>query len=69
MESPVLTSVSPVEAVKVNNPWGCRKVSVPSFVSVMDEQLAKEIDRSERFPSWDNEQVQSKVEGMSVIKA
>ena len=68
MESTVLTSVSPVEAGKVNNPWGCSKVIVPSLVSVMDEELAKEIDRNERFPSWNHEQVQSPVEGTMLLK-
>lgn len=63
MESPVLTAVSPVDAPK--NPWGLSKVNVPSLISVMDEELAKEINRNEGFidKAWD-EVVETKVEGM-----
>lgn len=46
MESSVLTVVSPVEAAK--NPWGLSKAVPCSLMSVMDEQLAKEIE--EGFP-------------------
>ncbi|CAB3978071.1 Serine threonine- kinase RIO3 [Paramuricea clavata] len=62
MESPVLTSVSPVEAAKTRNPWGCSTVNVPSLLSVMDEELAREMDQNERFSSWDNENVEPQVE-------
>jgi hypothetical protein len=64
MESPVLTSVSPVEAVKPRNPWGSSKVNVPSLLSVMDEELAREIDKSEGFSSWEPKNIEQQVEGM-----
>ena len=51
MESSVLAAVSPVEAQK--NPWGLSKMNVPSLMSVMDEELAKEIDKNEGFSSWE----------------
>ena len=62
MESPVLTSVSPVETVKPKNPWGSSKVSAPSLLSVMDEELAREINQNEGFLSWENKHVESQIE-------
>ncbi len=67
MESPVLTSVSPVEAVKSRNPWGLSKANVPSLLSVMDEELAREIDKNEGFANWENKNVESQVEGMKLM--
>ena len=64
MESPVLSSVSPVETVKPTNPWGSSKVNAPSLLSVMDEELAREIDQNEGFSSWENKHVESQIEGM-----
>ena len=65
MESPVLTSVNPVEAVKPSNPWGSLNVNVSSLATVMDEELARELDRNDGSSSWDHDNVplDTQVEG------
>ncbi|XP_028405145.1 serine/threonine-protein kinase RIO3-like [Dendronephthya gigantea] len=63
MESSLLPS--PVETVKPGNPWGLSKVNVPvvpSLLSVMDEELAREIDRNEGVEAWNKTPVEAQVE-------
>lgn len=66
MDSPVLTAVSPVEAPR--NPWGMSKVHVSSLACVMDEELAKEMDKNEKVSSWEDVNVEPPVEGMCGVQ-
>lgn len=62
---------SPVETVKPGNPWGLPKVDVPvvpSLLSVMDEELAREIDQNEGMDAWNTTPVEAQVEGMAKFK-
>ncbi|XP_046863792.1 serine/threonine-protein kinase RIO3-like isoform X2 [Xenia sp. Carnegie-2017] len=60
MESPVLTSS--IKCGSPKNPWGCpNRETAPSLMTVMDEELAREMDKTE-IQMWDDKTVEKPVE-------